>query len=102
MSEKFTRADIQTVLTASGTETIKAIKQTALIIEAMAAALAQGRTIEFRGFGTLEPRTRKARKMRNPRTLEPVEVPARCRVLFRPGQELKAALRGSAPKAEKK
>ena len=48
--------------------------------------------IELRGFGSLELKERKAYKARNPKTGEPLIAPARRRVLFRPGQELKAAL----------
>jgi nucleoid DNA-binding protein len=66
---------------------------TGKIIDSMAAALASGETVELRGLGTLEPRERKARAMRNPRTLALVQVPSRRRVIFRPGQKLKAALR---------
>jgi nucleoid DNA-binding protein len=38
-------------------------------------------------------RERKAYKARNPKTGEAVIAPARRRILFRPGQELKAALK---------
>jgi len=51
--------------------------------------------IELRGFGTLETKERKAHKARNPKTGEPLIAPARRRILFRPGQELKAAMRNA-------
>jgi nucleoid DNA-binding protein len=89
---KFTRADIQAVLTASGMETGKARKLTTRIIEALAVALAAGETVELRGLGTLEPRERKARVMRNPRTMAPVNVPARRAIFFKPSGSLKRAL----------
>ena len=40
-------------------------------------ALARGDHIEIRGFGTFKVRHRKARRGRNPKTGEPVEVPSR-------------------------
>jgi len=58
----------------------------------MAEALTAGKVIELRGLGTLEQRARKARTMRNPRTMEAVEVPARRGVFFRPSGQLKEAM----------
>ena len=51
-------------------------------------ALARGDGIEIRGFGTFKVRQRKARKARNPRTGEPVEVPARAVAAFQPSKHL--------------
>ena len=45
--------------------------------------------IELRGFGTFLIRQRKPRNARNPKTGEPVKVPARKAVQFKPGSELK-------------
>ena len=92
--QKFTRTDIQAALTAAGIEQHQARDLTALIIEALASALAERKVIELRGLGTLEPRERKARIMHNPRTLAPVQVPARRVVFFRPSGRLKRALNG--------
>ena len=56
-------------------------KDCALVVDgflnAVKQALAQGNGIEIRGFGTFKVRQRKARMARNPRTGEPVRVPAR-------------------------
>ena len=52
-------------------------------------ALAQGHGIELRGFGTFKVRRRKARKARNPRTGESVEVPARDVPVFQPSRHLR-------------
>ena len=93
MKDKFTRTDIQAILTRSGLETAQARKLTAGIVETMASALAAGETVELRGLGTLESRERKARTLRNPRTMAPVNIPACMRIVFRPGKELKAALK---------
>jgi len=92
--EKFIRADLTAVLTGAGLEGSRARKLTALIIEAMGAALAAGKAIELRGLGTLEPRERIARSMHNPRTMAAVDVPARKTIFFRPSGELKRAING--------
>jgi integration host factor subunit beta len=100
---KFTRAGIHAVLTAAGMEINQARKLTACIIIALAAVLAAGEVIELRGLGTFEIRKRKARVMRNPRTLAPVKVPARRVIFFKPSVILKRALNAeykAAPKTE--
>lgn len=61
-------------------------------IGAIKSGLLADRTVEFRGFGTFEVRTRKGRaRARNPKTGEPVEVADHGVVIFRPGKELKEA-----------
>lgn len=44
--------------------------------------------IELRNFGVFEVKKRAARKARNPRTGEKVEVPAKYVVTFKPGKEM--------------
>ena len=56
-------------------------------------ALMHDRTVEFRGFGTFEVRTRKGReRARNPKTGETVRVQDHGVVVFRPGKEIKDAV----------
>jgi len=64
------------------------------MIEAMTTALAQGGKVEIRGFGNFTIRQRDARKARNPRTGEMVEVPAKRVPHFKPGKELKEMVEG--------
>jgi DNA-binding protein HU-beta/integration host factor subunit beta len=52
----------------------------------------QGR-IELRNFGVFEVKTRRPRRARNPRTGEPVEVPARRVVTFKPGRMMETRIR---------
>jgi len=52
----------------------------------------QGR-IELRNFGVFEVKQRKARKARNPRTGEKVEVPPKCVVTFKPGKDMEEQVR---------
>jgi integration host factor subunit beta len=54
--------------------------------------LEEGR-IELRNFGVFEVKRRKARKARNPRTGEPVEVEAKNVVTFKPGKEMEEKVR---------
>jgi nucleoid DNA-binding protein len=77
---------------AAGIKPEQARTLTDRIIEAITAALAAGKVIELRGFGTLEQRTRKARTAHNPRTLAPVNVPARRVIFFKPAVKLKKEL----------
>jgi nucleoid DNA-binding protein len=97
MGEKFTRADIVRIITDAGVERTSAAAIAQAIVKAMTATLAAGEAIELRGFGSLEGKSRKAYKARNPKTGEPLIAPARHRILVRPGQELKTALRGALP-----
>jgi nucleoid DNA-binding protein len=54
-------------------------------------SLARGQTVEFRGFGVFEVRTRKARIGRNPNVPQhDVTIPAATVVKFKAGKEMKA------------
>jgi integration host factor subunit beta len=50
--------------------------------------------VEIRGFGNFTVRQREARKARNPRTGEMVEVPAKRVSYFKAGKELKRMVEG--------
>lgn len=54
--------------------------------------LQQGGRIELRGFGAFSTRGRDARKGRNPRTGEAVEVEAKRVPYFKPGKEMRERL----------
>jgi nucleoid DNA-binding protein len=49
--------------------------------------------IELRNFGVFEVKQRKARKARNPRTGEKVDVPPKNVVTFKPGKEMEERVR---------
>jgi integration host factor subunit beta len=57
--------------------------------------LAKGGRVELRGFGAFSVRERGARKGRNPRTGEAVEVPGKSVPFFKPGKEMRARLNGA-------
>ncbi len=54
--------------------------------------LAEGGRVELRGFGAFSTREREARKGRNPRTGETVDVPSKRVPYFRPGKEMRSNL----------
>jgi nucleoid DNA-binding protein len=56
---------------------------------AVCKALSAGKHIEIRGFGTFKVKDRKSRVARNPRTGDPVNVPARKVPVFKVSKELK-------------
>ena len=68
-------------------------KQTELVVEtifgSIKEALAEGGKVEIRGFGNFKLRSRKARKARNPKTGESVEVPPKKVPYFKVGKELR-------------
>ena len=55
-------------------------------------ALKKGNKVHLVGFGTFEVKERAARTGRNPRTREPVEIPASRQPTFKPGKTLKETL----------
>jgi integration host factor subunit beta len=58
----------------------------------VAESLAQGGRVELRGFGAFSTRQRDARKGRNPRTGDAVNVPEKRVPYFKPGKEMRARL----------
>ena len=57
--------------------------------EAMAAALERGEKVQLSGFGTFETRQRKEKVGRDPRTGEPIPIPAAEVAVFKPGKKLR-------------
>ncbi len=66
-----------------------------IILNRMTDTLAEGGRVELRGFGAFSVRSRPARAGRNPRTGEPVEVPAKSVPFFKSGKELRERLNAS-------
>jgi DNA-binding protein HU-beta len=58
----------------------------------IARALRRQRSVRITGFGTFVPRRRAARVGRDPRTGEPLRIPAGTSVGFRPGKPLRETL----------
>ena len=65
------------------------------VFDAMTEALEKGEGIEIRGFGSFTVRPYKPYSGRNPRTGEPVPVPAKRLPFFKVGKELKELVNSS-------
>jgi nucleoid DNA-binding protein len=61
--------------------------------DAIVETLVEHKRIELRNFGVFEVKKRAARKARNPRTGERVEVAEKYVVTFKPGKEMEARVR---------
>ncbi len=61
--------------------------------DAIIESLVRERRIELRNFGVFEVKPRAARKARNPRTGEQVDVPRKHVVTFKPGKYMEAEVR---------
>jgi len=59
------------------------------VFDSIIGALNKGEKVELRGFGSFRTRERGPRRGRNPKTGEPVDVPAKRVPYFKPGKELK-------------
>jgi DNA-binding protein HU-beta len=70
-----------------------AAKAVDALIETISETLAQEGKIQLIGFGTFEVRERAARKGRNPQTGEEIEIAASKVPAFKPGKELKEAVK---------
>ena len=63
------------------------------LFETISNTLAKEEKIQLIGFGTFEVRERAARTGRNPQTGEEMTIPASKAPAFKPGKELKAAVK---------
>jgi nucleoid DNA-binding protein len=61
--------------------------------DAIVCALVEEKRIELRNFGVFEVKKRAARKARNPRTGQRVDVPEKYVVTFKPGKEMEERVR---------
>lgn len=68
------------------------------IIEHMSQSLAEGERIEIRGFGSFSLHFRAPRVGRNPKTGDPVQLPAKHVPHFKPGKELREQVNDSLKK----
>ncbi|MAZ75834.1 MAG: DNA-binding protein [Micavibrio sp.] len=79
---------------ANETETTKADAQRAVeaVFDGITATLKKGNAARFVGFGTFSVAKRAATTGRNPRTGEPIKIPASKNAKFKAGKELKEAV----------
>ena len=62
------------------------------VIDSITAALGRGEEVRLVGFGTFNVAHRRATQGRNPRTGEPIQIPASNQPKFRAGKGLKSAV----------
>jgi integration host factor subunit beta len=70
-----------------------------IVFESIIDTLNSGEKIELRGFGSFRVRERGARRGRNPKTGDPVDIPAKRVPYFKPGKELKELINEPASAA---
>jgi integration host factor subunit beta len=70
-----------------------------IVFESIIETLNQGEKIELRGFGSFRVRERGARRGRNPKTGDPVSIPAKRVPYFKPGKELKELINDDNPRS---
>ena len=58
------------------------------IFDEITGAVAQGRRVELRGFGSFTSKTQAARLGRNPKSGEPVQIPAKQYPAFKAGKTI--------------
>ncbi len=68
-----------------------------IVFESIIETLNQGEKIELRGFGSFRVRERGARRGRNPKTGDPVDIPAKRVPYFKPGKEMKELINEDSP-----
>lgn len=85
-----TKADLVETVAKEAEMTKKDAEQLVeIIFDSIVGSLNKGEKIELRGFGSFRVRERDARKGRNPKTGEAVNIPAKRVAYFKPGKELK-------------
>ena len=88
-----TKSDLITkVAEKAGISKKDADKATNAVIDAIIEALKGGDKVQLVGFGAFEVRRRDARKGRNPRTNEPITIPASALPVFKAGKSFKDAV----------
>jgi integration host factor subunit beta len=88
--QKMTKAElVEDVARAAELTKKDAERLVEIVFESIIETLNHGEKIELRGFGSFRVRERGARRGRNPKTGDPVDIPAKRVPYFKPGKELK-------------
>lgn len=85
---------VEQIQDATGSTKADAERAMEAVIDSIVKALASGDKVSIAGLGIFDTKMRKARTARNPRTGEPIEVPAMRVPKFRAAKALKEAVRG--------
>ena len=88
-----TKADIVELVAEKSGNTVKDAKVVVeQFLEEVKNCLVEGNHLEIRGFGTFKVKNHKARKARNPKTGDTVQVPATKKAAFKASRELNKML----------
>ena len=79
---------INAVAEKSGLSKVDAKKAVEAFVETVSSELKEGRKVALLGFGSFSVAEKSARKGVNPKTKQPIEIPARKSVKFKAGAEL--------------
>lgn len=94
---------VKTISEEIGLTQLKTKKIVQKTFDAIVETLVEEGRIELRNFGVFEVKRRAARKARNPRTGDRVDVPEKSVVTFKPGKEMEERVRKlEAAKAARK
>ena len=85
---------VNQVADSSGLSKSDASKAVESVFDTITSTLKSGGDVRLVGFGTFSVSQRKASTGRNPRTGDPVDVPAKRVPYFKPGKEMRNALNG--------
>ncbi len=91
------REIVKTVAEKTALTQVQAGEVIQLALEAIAEAIVREGRIELRNFGVFEVKRRAARKARDPRSGETMDVPPRNVVVFRAGRALEGAIADLPP-----
>lgn len=88
-----TKADIVEIIAEKTGFTAKDVKiMIEQFLDEVKGCLGESKHLEIRGFGTFKIKNHKARKARNPKTNEEVQVPAKKKAVFKVSRELNNSL----------
>lgn len=88
---------IDKIADATKVKRVEVKKVVQAFLDSIIIELGKGNRLEFRDFGVFEVKHRKPRMAQNPKTLEPVEVPAKRTVKFKVGRLMKQTLSSDNP-----
>ncbi len=84
----------QEVAKKTGLSGAKATQAVNAVLDTLTEAVQRGEEVRIMGFGSFKVTETKERRGRNPRTGEPITIPAGKRLSFAPGTRLVEATRG--------
>lgn len=91
---------VDRIAEATGETRVSVKKVVQAFLDNIIVELGKGNRLEFRDFGVFEIKHRAARTAQNPKTLQPVHVPAKRTVKFKVGRMMQQALSDAAEAAE--